>query len=117
MTGYERPTADQHSYTGEDQRWTPPPPHQSQPQQTQQQQPHAYVAPVVNSKADSAFALGIMSIFFNFFFVPGILAIVWGGRERRVSSKANTGYICGIIGTVLSAMMTLFDHRRHGKCR
>jgi len=43
----------------------------------------------------------------NVFYVPGILAIVWGGRERRESSKARTGFICGIIGTSLSALATL----------
>ena len=65
------------------------------------------LGPVANSKADAAFTLGIVSIFLNVFFIPGILAIVWGGRERRSNSKANTGYSCGIIGTVLSALMTV----------
>ncbi|MGI9022356.1 MAG: hypothetical protein ACR2HV_03825, partial [Acidimicrobiales bacterium] len=37
----------------------------------------------------------------------GILAIVWGGRERQQNSKARTGFICGIIGTSLSALWTL----------
>jgi hypothetical protein len=97
---YERPTRGQDSQTGQDQRWTPPPP-------PPPPQPRAYAAPVANSKADAAFALGIISIFANLFYVPGILAIVWGGRERRENSKANAGYICGIIGTVLSVLGTL----------
>ncbi|MDP8936421.1 MAG: hypothetical protein M3O23_01580 [Actinomycetota bacterium] len=56
------------------------------------------------SKATAALVLGIVSLFFNFFLVPGILAIVWGGRERQYDSKAKAGYICGIIGTVLSVL-------------
>jgi len=40
-------------------------------------------------------------------YVPGILAIVWGGRERDQNSKARTGFICGIIGTALSGLVTL----------
>ncbi len=59
------------------------------------------------SKANAAFVLGIVSIFFNLLFVPGILAIVWGGRERDQNSKARTGFICGIIGTVISVLITL----------
>ncbi len=51
--------------------------------------------------------LGIVSLFFNFFYVPGILAIIWGGRERAESSKARAGFICGIIGTALSVAGTL----------
>lgn len=97
---YERPTRGQDSQTGQDQRWTPPPP----PPPPQQR---AYAAPVATSKADAALVLGIISIFANLFYIPGILAIVWGGRERRESSKANAGYICGIIGTVLSILGTL----------
>ncbi|CAN5745616.1 hypothetical protein BH20ACT1_BH20ACT1_13360 [soil metagenome] len=61
-----------------------------------------------SSKADAAFVLGIVSLVFNLFFIPGILAIVWGGRERGDNSKARTGFICGIIGTALSALGTLF---------
>jgi len=99
-TAYDRPTAGQDSQGGQDQRWTPPPP--PPPQQ------HSYSAPVASSKADAAFILGIISIFLNFFFVPGILAIVWGGRERRENSKARAGFICGIVGTVLSLLLTLF---------
>lgn len=60
-----------------------------------------------SSKADLALVLGILSIFLNFFYVPGILAMVWGGRERHESSKARTGFICGIVGTALSAVWTL----------
>jgi len=62
-----------------------------------------------DSKADAAFVLGILSIFFNVLFVPGILAIVWGGRERDQNSKARTGFICGIIGTALSGLVTLLS--------
>ena len=62
---------------------------------------------VSTSKADAAFTLGIISIFLNVFYVPGILAIVWGGRERRENGKARTGFICGIVGTALSALGTL----------
>ncbi|MGI9032904.1 MAG: hypothetical protein ACR2HY_04320 [Acidimicrobiales bacterium] len=40
--------------------------------------------------------LGIVSIGFNLVYIPGILAIVWGGRERQENSKARTGFICGI---------------------
>lgn len=98
-TEYERPTRGQDSQSGQDQRWTPPPP--------PPQQQRGYEAPVANSKANAAFTLGIISIFANLFYVPGILAIVWGGRERRGNSKANTGFICGIIGTVLSVLLTL----------
>jgi hypothetical protein len=59
------------------------------------------------SKADAAYALGIISIVFDFFYVPGILAIIWGGRERHTSRKARTGFVCGIIGTVLAGLLTL----------
>ena len=83
--------------TGQGPSWSPPPP-QYPPQQS---------APVAGSKADSAFVLGIISIFLNVFYVPGILAIVWGGRERHQSSKARTGFVCGIIGTTLSVLATL----------
>lgn len=48
-----------------------------------------------------ALILGILSIFFNPFFVIGIIAIVLGRRERVFSAAANIGYICGWIGTVL----------------
>lgn len=57
-----------------------------------------------DSKATAALVLGIVSLFFNFFLIPGILAIIWGGRERRYDGKANAGYICGIVGTVLSVL-------------
>lgn len=57
-----------------------------------------------DSKATAALVLGIVSLFFNFFLIPGILAIVWGGRERHYDGKAKAGYICGIIGTVLSVL-------------
>lgn len=70
-------------------------------------QPPPYSQPVAGSKADSAFVLGIISLFLNVFYVPGILAIVWGGRERHQNSKARTGFVCGIIGTTLSALATL----------
>jgi hypothetical protein len=59
------------------------------------------------SKADAALALGIVSIFLNVFYVPGILAIVWGSRERRTNGNARAGFICGIIGTVLSVFVTV----------
>ena len=58
-----------------------------------------------DSKATAALILGIVSLFFNFFLIPGILAIIWGSRERRYDGKANAGYICGIIGTVLSVLV------------
>ncbi|MDQ6725199.1 MAG: DUF4352 domain-containing protein [Actinomycetota bacterium] len=76
-------------------------------QQWSRQPQPGYPAPASSSKADAAFTLGIVSIFLNVFYVPGILAIVWGGRERRESGKARTGFICGIIGTLLSALLTL----------
>ncbi len=60
-----------------------------------------------SSKADTAFVLGIVSIFANFFYIPGILAIVWGGRERHDNPKARTGWVLGIIGTVLSGLITI----------
>lgn len=78
----------------DDPAWSPPPP-----------RPHSVATP--DSKADAAFTLGIISIFLNVFYVPGILAIVWGGRERHENGKARTGFICGIIGTALSALWTL----------
>ncbi|MDQ6949092.1 MAG: DUF4352 domain-containing protein [Actinomycetota bacterium] len=46
-----------------------------------------------NSKADAALVLGILSIFLNVLYVPGILSIIWGGRERDQNSKARTGFI------------------------
>jgi hypothetical protein len=78
----------------DDPSWSPPPP-----------RPQAVARP--DSKADAAFTLGIISIFLNVFYVPGILAIVWGGRERHENGKAQTGFICGIVGTALSALLTL----------
>jgi len=83
----------------------------SQASQGQSWTPSAYATPsppTTNSKADAAFVLGIISIFLNVLYVPGILAIVWGGRERHENPKARTGFICGIIGTALSLMVTLF---------
>ncbi len=56
------------------------------------------------SKAQAAFVLGIISLFINPCFVLGILAIVWGGKEKDYNSRAKTGFILGIIGTALSAL-------------
>lgn len=69
--------------------------------------PPAYgtqAAPRANSKATAALVLGIVSLFLNVLLVPGILAIVWGGKERQYDSKAKAGFILGIIGTVLSVL-------------
>ena len=63
--------------------------------------------PVGESKADAAFILGIISLFLNVFYVPGILAIVWGGRERRENRRARAGFVCGIIGTVVAGLATI----------
>jgi hypothetical protein len=64
-------------------------------------------SPPPSSKGQLAFTLGIVSIFFNLLYVPGILAIVWGGRERQENSNARRGFVCGIIGTAISALLTL----------
>lgn len=61
-------------------------------------------APVESSKATAALVLGIISIVFNACFVPGILAILWGSKEKDYDSKAKAGYILGIIGTALSLL-------------
>lgn len=64
----------------------------------------AYGAPVQDSKAQAAFVLGIVSLFINPCFIPSILAIVWGGKEKDYNSRAKTGFILGIIGAVLSVL-------------
>jgi hypothetical protein len=76
--------------------------------QTQTVPTSASYPPVrAGSKAEAALALGIISIFFDFLYIPGILAIVWGGKERRANGKAHVGFVCGIIGTSLAALLTM----------
>jgi len=53
--------------------------------------------------------LGIISLFLNLFYVPGILAIVWGGRERRHNTKARAGFVCGIIGTAFWGVVAVLS--------
>jgi len=60
------------------------------------------------SKATAALVLGIVSLFLNIFLVPGILAIIWGGKERQYDSKAKAGFILGILGTILSVLGILY---------
>lgn len=65
----------------------------------------SYPAPVrarSSGAAIAALVLGIISLFANLFFIPGIVAIVLGRRERAISTAANVGYILGIIGTILT---------------
>jgi len=62
---------------------------------------------VGRSKADAAFRLGVLSLLCNLFFVPGILAIVWGGRDRQESRKAGRGFVLGIIGTGIWALLAV----------
>lgn len=83
-----------------DGKWYPPQPAAGGPPPPPYGQP--YGAPVQQSKATAALVLGIISLVFNACFVPGILAIVWGSKEKDYDSKANAGFILGIIGTVLS---------------
>jgi hypothetical protein len=83
-----------------------PPPYQTPPWQPAGGSP-TYGPPPSNSKAGAAQTLGIISIFFNVFYIPGILAIVWGRRERHQNSKARTGFVCGIIGTCISVLGTV----------
>ncbi|HEU5001602.1 MAG TPA: hypothetical protein VFW71_02335 [Actinomycetota bacterium] len=61
--------------------------------------------PVSSGAAIAALVFGIISIFANLFFVPGIIAIVLGRRERAISGAANAGYILGIIGTILTILL------------
>lgn len=86
-----------------DGKWYPPQGEAASPQ-AQPASGQPYGAPAEGSKAQAAFVLGIISLFINPCFICGILAIVWGGREKDYNSKAKTGWILGIIGTVLSLL-------------
>jgi hypothetical protein len=90
--------------------WRPPPPPTGPPPHpppTGVAGTYGWTPPAKKSKADAALTLGIVSLFLNLFYVPGILAIIWGGRERRESTRARAGFVCGIVGTALWALVTV----------
>lgn len=67
-------------------------------------------APANEGPATTALTLGIIAIFLNVFFVPGILAIVFGAKalDRRYTdgrSKAGWGLGLGIAATVFSFIL------------
>jgi hypothetical protein len=69
-----------------------------------------YGAPAAQPwKPTAALVLGIVSVvpFLNICFAPGILAIVFGSADRSYDTKAQAGFILGIIGTALGVLFTI----------
>jgi len=73
-----------------------------------------YAVPVSpEGPATAALTLGIVAVFLNVFFVPGILAIVFGAKAlnhqyTQGRSKAAWGLALGIAATIVSVGIAVF---------